>query len=51
MKNNQRHIKNSNYRDVVLIKGHDRLGGGGGGGGKWNIGIVEELYEGKDNVI
>ena len=26
-------------------------GGGNGGGGKWNIGIVEELYEGKDNVI
>ena len=24
---------------------------GGGEGGKWNIGIVEELYEGKDNVI
>ena len=29
MKNNQRHIKNSNYRDVVLIKGHDKLGGWG----------------------
>ena len=47
MKNNQRYIKNNKYRDVVLIKGHDKLGGGG----KWNIGIVEELYEGKDNVI
>ena len=32
MKNNQRHIKNSNYRDVLLIKGHDKLGGEGGEG-------------------
>ena len=31
--------------DVVLIKGDDKHRG------KWNIGIVEELYEGKDNVI
>ena len=31
--------------DVVLIKGDDK------NRGKWNIGIVEELYEGKDNVI
>ena len=31
--------------DVVMIKGDDK------NRGKWNIGIVEELYEGKDNVI
>ena len=31
--------------DVVLIKGNDKYRG------KWNIGIVEELQEGKDNVI
>ena len=31
--------------DVVLIKRDDKQRG------KWNIGIVEELYEGKDNVI
>ena len=33
------------FGDVVLIKGDDKHRG------KWNIGIVEELYEGKDNVI
>ena len=31
--------------DVALIKGDNKHRG------KWNIGIVEELYEGKDNVI
>ena len=31
--------------DVVLIKGDDR------NRGKQNIGIVEELYEEKDNII
>ena len=31
--------------DVLLIKRDDKHRG------KWNIGIVEELYEGKDNVI
>ena len=31
--------------DVVLIKGDDKHRG------KWNIGIVEELYKGKDSVI
>ena len=31
--------------DVLLIKGDDKHRG------KWNIVIVEELYEGKDNVI
>ena len=31
--------------DVVLIKGDDKHKG------KWNIGIVEELCEGKDSVI
>ena len=33
------------FGDVVLIKGDDKHRG------KWNIGIVEELYEGKNNVI
>ena len=28
-----------------MIKGDEKYGG------KWNIGVVEELYEGKDNVI
>ena len=31
--------------DVLLIKRDDKHRG------KWNIGIVEELYEGKNNVI
>ena len=31
--------------DVVLIKGDNKHRG------KWNIGIVEELYKGKDNII
>ena len=31
--------------DAVLKKGNDKHRG------KWNVGIVEELYEGKDNVI
>ena len=31
--------------DVVLIKGEEK------NKGKWIIGIVEELYKGKDNVI
>ena len=44
MKNNQRHMKIA-IGDVVLIKGDDK------NRGKWNIGIVEELCEMKDNVI
>ena len=44
MKNNQRHMEIA-IGDVVMIKGDDKHRG------KWNIGIVEELYEGKDNVI
>ena len=31
--------------DIVLIMGNDKHRG------KWNIGIVEELYQGKDNII
>ena len=31
--------------DVVLIKGEEK------NKGKWTIGIVEELYKGKDEVI
>ena len=31
--------------DVILMKGDDKHRG------KWNIGIVEELYEGKNNII
>ena len=30
---------------MEMIKGDEKCGG------KWNIGVVEELYEGKDNVI
>ena len=44
MKNNQRHMEIA-IGDVLLIKGDDKHRG------KWNIVIVEELYEGKDNVI
>ena len=44
MKNNQRHIEIA-IGDVVLTKGDGKHRG------KWNIGIVEELYEGKDNMI
>ena len=44
MKNNQRH-KEIAIGGVVLIKGNDKHRG------KWNIGIVDELYEGKDNII
>ena len=44
MKRNQRHME-IEIGDVVLIKGNDKYRG------KWNIGIVEELQEGKDNVI
>ena len=44
MKNNQRHMKKA-IGDVALIKGNNKHRS------KWNIGIVEELYEGKDNVI
>ena len=43
-KNNQRHMEIP-IRDVVLIKRNDKHRG------KWNIGIFEELYEGKDIVI
>ena len=31
--------------DVVVIKGEEK------NKGKWSIGIVEELYKGKDDVI
>ena len=44
MKNNQRHMKIT-IGDVILIKGDDKHRA------KWNIGFVEDLYEGKDNVI
>ena len=44
MKNNQRHMEIATG-DVALIKGDNKHRG------KWNIGIVEELCEGKDNVI
>ena len=44
MENNQRHMEIA-IGDVVLIKGDNKHRG------KWNIGIAEELYEGKDNVI
>ena len=44
MKNIQRHMEIA-IGDVVLIKGDSKHRG------KWNIGIVEELYEAKDNVI
>ena len=44
MKNNQRHMEIV-IGDAVLIKGDDKHSG------KWNIGIIEELYKGKDNVI
>ena len=44
IKNNQRRMEIA-IGDIVLMKGDDKHRG------KWNIGIVEELYEGKDNVI
>ena len=44
MKSNERRMEIV-IGDVVLIKGDDKHRG------KWNIGIVEELYKGKDNVI
>ena len=44
MKSNER-LMEIVIGDVVLIKGDDKQRG------KWNIGIVEELYKGKDNVI
>ena len=44
MKNNQRYMEIA-IGDVVLIKGDDKHRG------IWNIGIVEELCKGKDNVI
>ena len=44
MKNNQRQMEIATG-DVALIKGDNKHRG------KWNIGIVEELYEGKNNVI
>ena len=44
MKNNHRHMEIP-FGDVVLIKGDDKHRG------KWNIGIVEELPEGKENEI
>ena len=44
MKNNQRHMEIASG-DVVFIKVNGKHRG------KWNIGIVEELYQGKDSVI
>ena len=44
MKNNQRHMEIA-IEDNVLINGNNKHRG------KWNIGIIEELYEEKDNVI
>ena len=45
MKNNQRHMEIA-IGDVTLIKGDEK------NSRKWNITIVEELYEGgKDNII
>ena len=44
MENNQGHMEIT-IGDVVVIKGDDKHRG------KLNIGIVEELYEGKDNII
>ena len=44
MKNNQKHMEIA-IGDVVLIKGDDKQWG------KSNIGIVEELYQGKNNII
>ena len=44
MKNKQRHMETA-IEDVVLTKGNDKRRG------KWKIGFVEELQEGKDNVI
>ena len=40
MKNNQRHMEIA-IGDVTLIKGDEK------NSQKWNIGIVEELYEGE----
>ena len=44
MENNQVHMEIT-IGDVVVIKGDDKHRC------KWNIGIVEKLYEGKDNII
>ena len=44
MKNNQRRMEMA-IHDVVLIKGDEKHRG------KWTISIVEELFEGKDNII
>ena len=44
IKNNQRHMEIVIW-SVLLIKGNDKYRG------KWNIGIVEELYEEQDNII
>ena len=44
MKNNQKHMEIA-IGDVVLIKGDGKQWG------KSNIGIVEELYQGKNNII
>ena len=44
MKNNQKHMEIA-IGDVVLTKGNHKHKG------KWNVGVVEELYEGMDNVI
>ena len=44
MKNNQRHTEMT-IGDVVLITRDDKHRG------KWNISVVEELYEGNDNEI
>ena len=44
MKNNQRHMEIA-IGGVILIKGDDKHRG------KWNSGIIEELYKGKDKLI
>ena len=44
MKNNQRHTEIAT-EDDVLIKADNKHRR------KWNFGIIEELYKGKDNVI
>ena len=44
MKKTQRHIEIATG-DVILIKREDKHRG------KWNIYIIEELFEGKNNVI
>ena len=44
MKNNQRYMEIA-VGDIALIKGDNKHRG------KWNIVIVEQLCEGKDNII